>query len=617
MKACGIGSTRNESTNRCRKDCATGKKRNTSGRCVKNLNTVPITQVKDDKTMSPSPPIVDVNHPILTQKVRIEKVSLIPPFIDVMAKPIKIRKIEEKRLIREKKAEDKRIIREKKAEDKRIIREKKAEDKAAKKAIRDAKPKVKRNVKPMNTEALKKKEEIEAIKKRLRRERPPPPPPLVRRIPDMILTDNTMSEHMSGCNITTNQVHALSYILGIKYTEKYNTCRFISKVLGLPKGSILTGFVARGSTGIILSIDTPSGKSHVAKLLRLLTPHEDIKKQVGEVQMDASELFPGYIWMASTQSQMDREIDNHNYILEKIKSEDIFKGLSGIIVPKIHSNHTVKLPGGDFGVIMMDNLKGGTLWDMMDDDSIPFETTKTAYMKFATVIIRFLTHGISHGDPHPHNVVVLEGTSDIAIIDFGRSFFFLRPGMPTIGRERHILESQGGNYHRCTYDMQQVMLPFYINPDGLSKFVKKMGRYDTFVQYRRLIFENRAIYIDVDKQSIGGDFSTIYPMYSSLSLEQRDTHFKLLGSYPVSDREREEKTTGLITVYEHDTDAMKGLGLEWKLKIMLDYEKKDFESSYSHSREGDNVDELDMQFDKKIGALKRENDIREFNRGRQ
>jgi len=48
---------------------------------------------------------------------------------------------------------------------------------------------------------------------------------------------------------------------------------------------------------------------------------------------------------------------------------------------------------------------------------------------------------------------------------------------------------------------------------------------------------------------------------------------------------------------------------------MMDYEKKDFESRFS--REGDNVDELDMQFDKKIGALKRENDIREFNRGRQ
>jgi len=42
------------------------------------------------------------------------------------------------------------------------------------------------------------------------------------------------------------------------------------------------------------------------------------------------------------------------------------------------------------------------------------------------------------------------------------------------------------------------------------------------------------------------------------------------------------------------------------MMYMLDYEKKDFESSYLHSREGDNVDELDMQFDKKIGALKRE-----------
>ena len=56
---------------------------------------------------------------------------------------------------------------------------------------------------------------------------------------------------------------------------------------------------------------------------------------------------------------------------------------------------------------------------------------------------------------------------------------------------------------------------------------------------------------------------------------------------------------------------------EWKFQYMLDYAKKDFESSYSHSREGDNVDELDMQFDKKIGALKRENDVREFNRGRR
>ena len=274
------------------------------------------------------------------------------------------------------------------------------------------------------------------------------------------------------CEISELQVREFAKILGVDYRDIGSTCGFISKVLKLPDGTILTRFIAKGASGLVIGAQTPSGKSYIAKVLRL---------SAGEVLV--RNIFTNsFVWGSSTKEELAVEVKNNKDLLDVHSKMNILGDIKGVSIPKVHSHHTVTLPSGEYGIILMDNIKGIPLGDLINDDKAPFERTRDSFMKLMQVLATFHGKGVSHGDPHPWNVIVLDGTyNDIAIIDFGRSYLFTGRFNNSVDRAvyqkdtRHTIVAPSGEVDIRKYDVIQAMFPFYMAPYNKSKFVTNMG----------------------------------------------------------------------------------------------------------------------------------------------
>jgi len=452
MKDCPIGSSINPSTSRCRKDCKDTHERNVKGKCVSSSN---------------------------------------PGMgMDLKKHLAKIKRDEKKQLAIIKKEEKKEAALLKKE----LAKIKRDEKRAQKKVESDRKKEVTRQRKELARLARLSKQE----------NRIPHPIPFEPVITQTIVSPTVNRVHFDtvivGCQISLPEVKTLSSLLGVKYTNMTDTCRFISNSLNLPSGTTVTKFISAGTSGVVIGAETPSGESCIAKVMRIEdVPQPTFKRIKG--------IFPKIVnWASTRTSQMDDEVKNHTSLVRIHKNTNIFGDITGVTIPGIKSSHTVDLPGGKFGVIIMDRINGSsTLKDVIHDKSIPFERKRDIFLKFSKSIARLYGKGVSHGDPHVENVIMIDGTyDDIALIDFASTYFFtFRFQNSNLGQYGHGTVCHPDKTHRISayinsppdivkYDIYQVMTPFYfgtINQD----FTSKMGGLDVLKTVRDMFSSSRSI----------------------------------------------------------------------------------------------------------------------------
>ena len=490
MKDCLEGSSRNSSTNRCIKDCKDTQERNSKGKCIA------------DKEM------------MRMKKAEKKEKALLKKHIAILKKAEKKEKERLKKQAAKKRADDKKKRDKQRADDKKKRDKQRADDKKE----RDNKKSV--------TRPAQNNTRIPSVV-------PPTSPPHVTPPVAPMNDDNVPAQ---GCEISVKQVQTFSKILGVKYENVQSTCKFLSNVLKLPTDTVLTKFMAVGSSGLIIAAETPSGESYIAKILNIRNDKR-VMKRVRDLIKGAPN------WPSTTDDEMEREIKAHLEIVELHKEKNLFGDIKGAYIPTIKVHHTVKLKGGTFGVIVMERIKGVTLDSILySTQFIEEEADRNIHLfkKHASMIGRLHGKGVSHGDPHSENVIVLDGTyDDMAIIDFGRSIIFTERfknhewyGTIQHPDTRHIIQDPNLNFNGLTdatnlriYDIYQVMMPILFSrfPEVNSDKVKlsKMIR-DIFSSSRCILAQRNSD----GKVELYDQFGIDHPKADKITFEGREEAYQ-------------------------------------------------------------------------------------------
>ena len=454
MKDCPPGSSINPATKKCRKDCKSTHERNLKGRCVK----------------------VVVDAALKKELAAIKKVER-----------------QQKALLRKQLAAEKKAEKQEKALLKKHLAKVNRDEKRKQKEIESGKKK--------EVARLARLARLEKRNNRIPHVIPFEPIVQVERhvqfepaIVNPILVEDDVP--FQGCEIAGYEVKAFSKILGIKYENRYNTCKFLSDALRLPKDTVLTKFLTVGSSGLIISAETPSGESYIAKIMKIHDGEEPIETRLGDV-------IPGNpIWSSTRTAEMEKEIKDHSVILDIHREKNLFGDVKGVSIPSIKSHHTVTLPNGVFGVIIIDRVHGkSTLKELLNSSIVPTSRKQDLFLKHATVIARFQSKGVSHGDPHAENIIVIDDTyDDIAIIDFGRASIFTTRmldydflGTICHPDKRHDIKNDTEEMAIRVYDAFQVMLPFIFKSRGTEDFRNAMGGDKVVDRIRNIFTSSRCI----------------------------------------------------------------------------------------------------------------------------
>ena len=270
------------------------------------------------------------------------------------------------------------------------------------------------------------------------------------------------------CNISDEEAESLANAFMVKYENKFDSCKFISSVLRLPNGTILTDIIAHGAFGIVINAKTKSGNSYIAKLALI----DDVK--TSEIKIGGKNSFT---WASVPTKDFKEEIKIQEIIYDLYKNENLMGDIKGAIIPAIKTNYIVKIGSRKFGVILMEKVKGVTLGEMMlNATPSTFGRVLKLFKKYASIIGRFHDEGVIHGDSHVWNVMVIDGTDDLAILDFGQSVLFERRlGNYFLTRDDKRFQIYGGTFYEtnCQYDMIQAMVFFLLAPD--SYFSKRLN----------------------------------------------------------------------------------------------------------------------------------------------
>ena len=502
MKDCPAGSSINPTTMKCRKDCKITHERDSKGKCVKIGG-------KAKKELAR-----------IKREEKKEKALLKKELARIQREEKKEKALLKKELARIQREEKRKLKEGEKLQRKIIAREKKEE-------LRKKRELARQNKEKQNQERAENQNRIPSF------------------IPDT-------REPAEGCDISKLEVRTMSSLLGVKYENKYRTCEFISKALKLPTGAIITKFITAGSSGIIANVESPSGESYIAKVMRINDEGAPIHTKVNKNLTGEK-----FTWSSIHTKDMEIEIKSHGNILEIHRKTNIFGDIVGVDMPKIISHHMVDLPIGKFGVIIMERVKGTyTLDKLLGSKFEPFERKRDVFLKFAKVIGTLYGKGICHGDAHPGNVIVIDGTyDDMSIIDFGKSFAytsrFMDSGSGTIYHpdELHSIMLHTEEEKMKIYDTYQIMMPFYFGESDKQDFVDRMGGAGVLKIVRDIFTSRRCIL--AQKYSPG--VVRLYdqpcidkPVYDKLTYDDRDTYGHTLHLMPYAHGEYEYMNHSIV-----------------------------------------------------------------------
>jgi ubiquinone biosynthesis protein len=178
---------------------------------------------------------------------------------------------------------------------------------------------------------------------------------------------------------------------------------------------------AAASIGQVHRAVLPNGKRVAVKVQRPDAPRQieadlelmyQVARRVGD-RVKALEFIDTVALVDDFARTIRHELD---YRMEARNAEQFhrnFAGHRGVRVPRVHWSYS------GARVLTLELLEGVQLRDLELSRLSLAERRELAYRIAEAWMAMIFRHGFFHGDPHPSNVMVLEGTGDIGLLDFG------------------------------------------------------------------------------------------------------------------------------------------------------------------------------------------------------
>ena len=164
------------------------------------------------------------------------------------------------------------------------------------------------------------------------------------------------------------------------------------------------------------------------------------------------------------RKSLAREVDFAAEARSQARFAESFRGDPGIVIPAVHAEFT------HASLLVMDWIDGTAGTDMAHLDALGFDRAVLAARGADAVLKMVLEDGMFHADPHPGNVLFLQGNR-VALIDFGMV------GWLSSKRREELLDLLAAVAERDPEAMRDVLLAW---ADGrrvsAERFAEDLGR---------------------------------------------------------------------------------------------------------------------------------------------
>jgi ubiquinone biosynthesis protein len=179
--------------------------------------------------------------------------------------------------------------------------------------------------------------------------------------------------------------------------------------------------IAAASIGQVHRATLPNGKRVVIKVQRPDAPRQieadlELLYQVAKFARERIKAL-GFIDTVALIDEFARTIRQElDYRMEARNAEQFRRNFAGnprVHVPRVYWTYTSPR------VLTLEYLEGIHLRDVDVTRYTMEERRRLAYLTAETWMAMIFRHGFFHGDPHPSNIMVLEASEQIGIVDFG------------------------------------------------------------------------------------------------------------------------------------------------------------------------------------------------------
>jgi ubiquinone biosynthesis protein len=179
--------------------------------------------------------------------------------------------------------------------------------------------------------------------------------------------------------------------------------------------------VAAASIGQVHRATLPNGRHVVVKVQRPTAPRQieadlELLYQVARLvreRVRALEFIDTVALVDEFARSIRQELDYRNEARNAEQFHRNFVGHPHVRVPRPYWSYT------SGRVLTLDRLEGVQLVDLDHDRWSPEERRRLAYVMAEAWMTMIFRHGFFHADPHPANILVLEQSGQIGLVDFG------------------------------------------------------------------------------------------------------------------------------------------------------------------------------------------------------
>ena len=201
--------------------------------------------------------------------------------------------------------------------------------------------------------------------------------------------------------------------------------RVVEEDLGLRLEQLFIGFDetpdAAASIGQVHRATLPNGKRVAVKVQRPNAPAQieddiDLMYQVAAVlaeRVKALEFIDAVAVVDEFARTIRGELDYRREARNAEQFQRNFAGHPSVKVPKVYTSYSRGR------VLTLELLEGTQLRDVDLDAYSAVERRRLATVVTDAWMAMIFRHGFFHGDPHPSNVMVLDGVDEIGLLDFG------------------------------------------------------------------------------------------------------------------------------------------------------------------------------------------------------
>jgi ubiquinone biosynthesis protein len=199
----------------------------------------------------------------------------------------------------------------------------------------------------------------------------------------------------------------------------------VEEELGLTLEQLYVDFdetpVAAASIGQVHRATLPNGRKVIVKVQRPNAPRQieadlELMYQLARIARERVRALE-FIDTVAVVDEFARSIRQElDYRIEARNAEQFHKNFAGyahVRVPRVYWSYSRSR------VLTLELLEGVQLRDLALERYTMSERRQIAYRVAETWMAMIFRHGFFHGDPHPANILVLEQSDQIGLVDFG------------------------------------------------------------------------------------------------------------------------------------------------------------------------------------------------------